>query len=97
MKLSKEEIQYIANLARLELSEEEMVIYGEQLSHILDHIDQLQEVNTDGIEITAQVTGLVNIFREDEAREWDKDEAGSALKQSPEIESKQVKVKRILN
>jgi aspartyl-tRNA(Asn)/glutamyl-tRNA(Gln) amidotransferase subunit C len=96
MKLSEAEIQHIADLARLELSEAEKEIYGKQLSHILDYIDQLKEVNTAGIEPTAQVTGLENVYREDRIVGWKEDEVESALKQSPEIEGEQIKVKRIL-
>jgi len=97
MKLSKEETNHIADLARLELSEEEVSVYGNQLTHILDYIDQLKEVDTAGIEPTAQVTGLVNVLRDDKIFEWDKEEIKLALEQSPELENKQIKVKRILN
>jgi aspartyl-tRNA(Asn)/glutamyl-tRNA(Gln) amidotransferase subunit C len=66
MKLSKEEIKYIANLARLELTVEEQKKYGSQLSNVLSFIEQLKEVDTTDCEPTAQVTGLENIFRADE-------------------------------
>ena len=97
MQLSKEEIQHIANLARLELSEEEIKIYGEQLSHILSYIDQLKEVDTAGVEPTAQVTGMKNVLRSDEIVKWDKKQVEQALKQASELKDEMVKVKRILN
>ena len=96
MEISKEEIKHIAELARLELSDEESKKYGNQLEQILDYIDQLQEVDIDQIEPTAQVTGLVNIVREDKAVDWDKKEIVEALNQAPEMETGQVKVKRVL-
>lgn len=96
MKLKKEEIQHIANLARLDLSEAELELYGNQLSGILDYIDQLQSVDTTGIEPTAQVTGLQNIWREDVVNEWDVVEQASALKQAPEMEDGQIKVRRVI-
>jgi len=96
MQLSKEQIQHIANLARLELSEEELEKYGGQLSAVLGYIEQLQEVDTEGIEPTAQVTGLTNSWREDEVRVWDETERESALRLAPEFEDGQVKVKRVL-
>ena len=96
MKLQKKDIQHIANLARLELSDKELKKYGSQLSDVLSYIDQLREVNTDGIEPTAQVTGLENVFREDEILDWDRQETKNALGQAPEIEDLQVKVKRVL-
>jgi len=96
MKLSNKEIKHIANLARLELTEKELAKYGSQLSAILGYIDQLQEVDTSGVEPTAQVTGLTNVFNEDKICVWDKDETKKALEQAPEIEGGQVRVKRIL-
>jgi len=96
MQLSKEEIKHVAKLARLELSEEELEKYGNQLSNVLSYIDMLKEVNTDDVEPTAQVTGLENIFREDEAREWDQRERDAALHEAPELDGRQVKVRRVL-
>lgn len=96
MKLSKKEIQHIANLARLDLTDKELKIYGSQLSDILNYINQLQKVNTDEVEPTAQVTGLENVMREDKVEEWANDERDSALEQAPDKEKRFVKVKRVL-
>ncbi len=96
MKLSKKEIQHIADLARLELTGEEIKIYGGQLSQILDYVNQLQEVDTTDIEPTAQVTGLENVWREDNTLAWKKSERESSLEQAPDMENNQIKVKRIL-
>lgn len=96
MKLNREEILHIANLARLELSEAEMEKYGEQLSGVLSYVEQLSEVDTDAVEPTAQVTGLQDVFREDVARNWPSDEVESALLNAPDIEDHQYKVKRVL-
>lgn len=96
MKLNKEDIKHIAELARLELTEEELEKYGRELSAILGYIEQLKEVDTDGIDSTAQITGLVNAFRADEIKEWDEKEAEAALAQAP-LEDGQIKVKRVLN
>ncbi|KKR31208.1 MAG: Aspartyl/glutamyl-tRNA(Asn/Gln) amidotransferase subunit C [Candidatus Falkowbacteria bacterium GW2011_GWF2_39_8] len=96
MKLTKQEIEHVAKLARLELSEEEIEKFGSQLSGVLDYIDQLKEVDVTGIEPTAQVTGLVNAWREDVVEYCDTEIREAALSQAPEIEEHQVKVKRIL-
>ena len=96
MSLSKTQIEHIAKLARLELTEDELKKYGGQLSAVLDYINQLSEVETEGVEPTAQVTGLQNIFREDEIKEWDKKEVKEALADAPELEDNQVKVRRII-
>ena len=94
--LTKKDIQHIANLARLELSEEELKLYGEQLSAVLEYINQLKEVDTTDVEPTAQVTGLENVWRADEIEPWAKDEVQIAIGQAPEVEDGQVKVKRVL-
>jgi aspartyl-tRNA(Asn)/glutamyl-tRNA(Gln) amidotransferase subunit C len=64
-KLNVEEVEHIAKLSKLELSNEEEELYQDQLSSILTYVDQLSGVNTEGIEPTANVTGLENIERED--------------------------------
>jgi len=96
MNLDKKQIEHIAKLARLELTEEELEKYGGQLSAILGYIDCLREVDTDGVEPTAQVTGLVNVLRDDEIKNWDKNERSAAIKEAPEIEDGMIKVKKVL-
>jgi len=66
MKLSKQEVEHIATLARLRLTEEEKEKYSGQLSGILDYVEKLSAVDTSNIEPTSQVTGLTNITRGDE-------------------------------
>lgn len=94
--LFKQDIPHIAKLARLDLTEAELEKYGGQLSAILSYIDQLKEVDTKGIEPTAQVTGMENIFREDETDNWNKDEIETALKDAPAKEGRFIKVKRVI-
>jgi aspartyl-tRNA(Asn)/glutamyl-tRNA(Gln) amidotransferase subunit C len=96
MELNKKEIQHIADLARLELSDEELVTYGGQLSEVLNYIEQLREVDTAGVEPMAHVTGAENVLREDEVSEWDLSEKEEALNQAPEVEEREVKVRRVL-
>lgn len=95
MELTKKEIEHIAKLARLDLTNEELEKYGGQLSGILGYIDMLKEVDTTGVEPTAQVTGLENMLREDKIEEWDKAEVEAALKDSPDREGRFVKVKKV--
>lgn len=96
MNLSKDEIQHIAKLARLELTDGELKKYGDQLSAVLNYIDQLKEVDVKGVEPTAQVTGLENVLREDIIRDWDEKETEEALKDAPEREDRFIKVKRVI-
>ena len=68
MKLGREEVQHIADLARLALSAEEQSLYQEQLSAILEHFEQLQELDTGAIPPTATVLPLRSVMRADEPR-----------------------------
>ena len=63
--ISKEQVEHVAKLARLSLTEEETDLYSKQLSKILDYIDQLNEVKTDGVEPMTQPIPTVNVMRED--------------------------------
>jgi len=65
MKLSKDEVQNIAKLARLELSEKEIDQFAHQLSEVLEYFEKLKKIDTENVEITSQVTGLENVYRED--------------------------------
>jgi len=64
-KLSKSEVEHIARLANLKLSEVEIKKFRRQLSETLDYIKILNQLDTKGIEPTSQVTGLENVIRED--------------------------------
>ena len=68
MKLSREEVEHIAELARLALSDEELALYQEQLSAILEHFERLQELDTEAIPPTATVLPLRSVMRADEPR-----------------------------
>lgn len=96
MKLSKEETKKIAELARLELTEQELETYGGQLSAVLDYMEELNEVDVAGIMPTAQVSGLENAMREDVVESWPEDEVEAGLRQAPDNEGRFIKVKRIL-
>jgi aspartyl-tRNA(Asn)/glutamyl-tRNA(Gln) amidotransferase subunit C len=65
MKIRKEEIEHIAMLARLSLSEEEKELFGSQLGSILDYMEQLNGLDTKEIEPTSHVLSLQNVMRED--------------------------------
>jgi aspartyl-tRNA(Asn)/glutamyl-tRNA(Gln) amidotransferase subunit C len=65
MSLSAEEVRKVADLARLELSEADVETMARQLSAIVDYINQLQLVNTDGIEPLAHALDLHDVFRND--------------------------------
>ena len=68
MKLSREEVEQIADLARLALSDDEVATYQEQLSAILEHFEHLQQLESEDIPPTASVLPLRSVMRADQAR-----------------------------
>jgi aspartyl-tRNA(Asn)/glutamyl-tRNA(Gln) amidotransferase subunit C len=68
MKITKEEVLHVANLARLALSEEAIMKFAGQIDEILAHVDSLKKVDTQGIAPTSHAISLTNAFREDEVR-----------------------------
>jgi aspartyl-tRNA(Asn)/glutamyl-tRNA(Gln) amidotransferase subunit C len=69
MTLTKEDVKKISELCRIELTENEIEKFQKELSVILGYVSELNQVNTDGVEEIAQVTGLENVFREDVAKQ----------------------------
>lgn len=66
MSLTLEQVQKVAKLARLELSADDLVRMQHQLSAILDYVDQLQQLDTEGVEPLAHPLPIQNVFRDDE-------------------------------
>lgn len=95
MKLTKDEIQSIATLARLELSEQEKEMYAEQLSAVLDYVEMLKEVDTSAVEETCQVTGLEDVFREDEVIKIDGEVRRAIIESFPEHTGALLKVRAV--
>jgi aspartyl-tRNA(Asn)/glutamyl-tRNA(Gln) amidotransferase subunit C len=94
VKLSREQVEHIADLAKLDLSDAEVTTYQAQLSAILDHFVQLEELDTEEIPPTATVLPLRSVFRTDDverplARE-------KALGNAPEAEDGCFKVPPVL-
>ena len=95
MKLSKQSVEHIAQLARLGLAKEETERYAGQLSSILDYVETLQQVDTEGVEPTAQVTGLENVMRDDVIVAAESGVKADLLKQAPAVENGLVKTKSV--
>ena len=81
-RISQHEVEHVAHLARLELTEPEKTLFGEQLSQILTFVEQLQEVPTEGVPPTASVVKQESVLREDIPREGLSQE--QALRNAPE-------------
>jgi aspartyl-tRNA(Asn)/glutamyl-tRNA(Gln) amidotransferase subunit C len=68
MNITKQEVEKVAKLARLEVTESEQAAFAKQLSQILTHVETLKQYDTVGVEPTATVLGQVNVFRPDITR-----------------------------
>ena len=66
MKITKDEVLYVADLARLNLDEAAIEKFAGQIGDILDYVDKLKEVDTEGVKPTSHAITLTNAFREDE-------------------------------
>lgn len=93
MKLSKLEVEKIAKLSRLELTETEKEMFATQLSEVLEYVEKLNEIDTENVEETAQVTGLENVYRLDEAMQCDYPK--ELVKQAAESEDNLIKTKYV--
>ncbi len=93
--LTKVDVKHIAHLARLGLTDQEIEKYTTQLSSILEYVEQLQQVNTDGVEPTAQVTGLENVMRADVIEKFNKADREQMIKLAPETEDNLIKTKSV--
>jgi len=95
MKLSIEDVSHIAKLARLELTDGEKHMYADQLSVVLDYIEMLDEVDTEGVLETCQVTGLEDVVREDVVVECPQDMKEKIKAQFPKHQANLLKVKKV--
>jgi len=94
MSITIKDVEHVANLARLELSEEEKSLFTEQMNAILKYADKLNELNTDHVEPTSHPMPLVNVMREDVARPSLPIE--KVLLNAPDEEDGQIKVPAVL-
>lgn len=94
-KLTRDDILKLAWLARLDLSEAEIEEYSQELSEILQYVEQLQGVDIAGLEPTLQVTGLSNVARPDEVRDYGYAPA-ELRKNLPDEQDDQIKVRRMI-
>ncbi len=95
-KLSRDDVLKLAKLSRLRLSEVEVERFRDELSTILEYVETLDKSDTDGLEPTYQVTGLKNVTRPDQSRDYGY-KVEALLKNAPAIQDGQFKVKRVLD
>jgi aspartyl-tRNA(Asn)/glutamyl-tRNA(Gln) amidotransferase subunit C len=95
MTLSRSDVEHVARLARLNLTEDEKDMFVAQLSKILDHAAVVTALETEGVEPTSHPLPLSNVFRPDEPTDsLSQDEATAA---APEAEDGYFKVPKILD
>ena len=94
MKITKQEVEHVAKLALLELSEQEKEKLTDQLSNILTYVEKLNELDTKGVEPTSHVLDINNIMRDDVAGESLTQER--ALANAPEKAAGHYKVPKII-
>jgi aspartyl-tRNA(Asn)/glutamyl-tRNA(Gln) amidotransferase subunit C len=66
MSQSDLDVRYVANLARIDLSDEEVIKFQDQLSHVLAYVEQLKSIDVTGVDAAAHAHPVYNVFREDE-------------------------------
>jgi aspartyl-tRNA(Asn)/glutamyl-tRNA(Gln) amidotransferase subunit C len=69
MKITTKEVEYVAKLARLKLTEQEKDLFTQQLDSILDYMGKLNELDTEKVPPTSHVLPLKNVMREDEVKD----------------------------
>ena len=95
MKVSKEEIMHIANLASLTLQENEIEEYLKNLQEIIDFADIVNKANVDNLDITIGANEASNVFRKDEIINFKNTE--SLLQNAPSKEKNMFKIPKIIN
>ncbi len=93
MKIDRAQIEHLANLAKLDITEEEKSKYAEQLSSVLEYVEKLSEVETLGIEPLAQVSGAIDVLRPDAVKQCFSQD--KVLAEVPDLERRQIKVKKV--
>ncbi len=95
MAISKEEVKRVANLSKLKFSESELEVFTTQMGQIIEMVEQLEGVDTEGVAFTSNVASEISVLREDivitsESRE-------ELLKNVPETKDGFIKVPAIMD
>ena len=95
MSITREDVLHLAELSRLEISEEEIEPLKKDLDSIVGYISQLNELDTDGVEPTYQCFDMQNVWREDEIQSFEANRE-DLLNLAPDSEDNQIKVPKVL-
>ena len=81
--IDRDQVLHVARLARLRLTDEEVERMSSELSAVLDHIENISQLDLDGVEPTSHVVGLENVLRPDEPRpSWPRE---AMLEPAPDV------------
>ncbi|UQS86387.1 Asp-tRNA(Asn)/Glu-tRNA(Gln) amidotransferase subunit GatC [Nicoliella spurrieriana] len=94
-RIDKETVNHVAELAKLSLTKDQLPYFTDQLGSIMDLIDTLSEVDTEGVEPTYSVTDQINVMREDVAQNWG--ERDALLNNAPEVADGLIRVPTIID
>lgn len=95
VKLTRDDVLRLAQLARISLTDDEVEEFSGELSAILQYVEQLSAVDVTGFKPTNQVTGLVNVMRDDIIKDYGYSPL-DLLKNVPHVQDNQIKVKRMI-
>ncbi len=93
--ISLDDVNYAATLSKIAITDEEAIKLQQELDAIVGYVKQLDNLDTEGIEPTYQVTGQTNVMRHDELVEYGVSQA-DLLKNAPDKQDNQLKVPKIL-
>lgn len=95
MAISEEQVKHVAKLAKLSFSDDELHEFTSQLGKIIDMVETLEEVDTEGVPFTSNVAETINVMREDISAEgWNRQEL---MRNVPESEDGFIKVPAIID
>ncbi len=95
MGLQRSEVEKVARLSRIALREDELQLFGEQLSRILDYFGQLNQLDTESVEPLSHALPVANVFRKDQPHQ--SLPADAALAGAPQRTESSFKVPRVLD
>jgi aspartyl-tRNA(Asn)/glutamyl-tRNA(Gln) amidotransferase subunit C len=94
MALSEKDVQYVAKLARLEVTDQEVAKYTQQLANILEYVEQLNKLDTANVEPLTHPLDVKNVFREDKVQPSLTQQ--EVLSNGPEVQSGHFRVPKIM-
>lgn len=95
--MKKEDIQHLANLSRLELTDEELEKYAGEFDSIIAYVDKIKEITDSDEDLKIENASVKNVFREDDDIQEGGIHTEKILNEAPDIHEDFVKVKKILN